>query len=142
MQIEHGDILEKGKGLIFIPVNQAGVLGAGLAKQFADKYPNLIYGYKLACMTGAISTNPIILDQFVMFPTKVHWSHKSSIQDMVIYLDIALLLIGRSYIHNEISVPKLGCGLGGVDWNEFKPILVSKLETFERRYQKTAYLFE
>lgn len=142
MQVVRGDILKDGRGVIFIPVNKKGVMGAGLAKQFADAYPDLVYWYKQYCETGAIDDAICIADQFLFFPTKNHWKEKSDARMIFDRLEYYLMLLGRSHAINELSVPKLGCGLGGLDWKVVRPPIVKQLETFERRYNKRVYLFE
>lgn len=41
-----GDILDVTKGIIVQQVNCFGVMGAGLAKQIRDKWPNVYYDYE------------------------------------------------------------------------------------------------
>jgi len=37
------------------PVNTAGVMGAGLAKQFADRHPEMLSAYQAACRQGQLT---------------------------------------------------------------------------------------
>jgi hypothetical protein len=131
-----GDILTSGADLILIPVNTVGVPGAGLAKQWADKYPEQAKVYKDACKPDADSRlsvehpiligarNPANRDHFLykddfffwMFPTKNHYREQSTYK-MVHQGLIRLRSCLDSW--NEpgvIAIPKLGCGLGGLDW--------------------------
>jgi len=60
---------------IVIPVNCVGVMGAGLAKQFADKYPELEKSYRQCCLDRSISIGHCVLEdsshgKFIYFPTK------------------------------------------------------------------------
>lgn len=123
-----GDILESDADLIVIPVNQQGVFGAGLAKQFKDEYPELVTLYqeyledayedehKLAMVR--LIGSPI----FMMFPTKVHWKDKSSLKDIGVKLDIVFDMLKDSLHHPDtgilpirhVAIPMLGAGLGGL----------------------------
>lgn len=31
----------------------------------------------------------------------------------------------------NIAIPKLGCGLGGLDWNKVRPLIVEKLSAID-----------
>jgi O-acetyl-ADP-ribose deacetylase (regulator of RNase III)/uncharacterized protein YeaO (DUF488 family) len=46
---EEGDLLEKKEGFILQQVNCRGVMGAGLAKAIADKYPVVLEQYSKVC---------------------------------------------------------------------------------------------
>ena len=47
-----GNILESDAEALVNPVNCVGVMGAGLAKQFKAKYPEMFDKYKELCKQG------------------------------------------------------------------------------------------
>jgi O-acetyl-ADP-ribose deacetylase (regulator of RNase III) len=56
----------------------------------------------------------------INFPTKRHWRGKSRMDDVEAGLR-ALVEEVRQRDIRSIAVPPLGCGLGGLDWNEVRP---------------------
>lgn len=47
-----GNLLESDAEALVNPVNCVGIMGAGLAKQFKDKYPDMFDRYKELCRQG------------------------------------------------------------------------------------------
>ncbi|MCZ2224448.1 MAG: macro domain-containing protein [Chitinophagales bacterium] len=59
------------------------------------------------------------------FPTKNHFSEKSNIK-LIESSAINLLNYVNKYNLKYICLPKVGCGLGGLDWhNDIKPLLIN-----------------
>ena len=118
------------------PVNCVGVMGAGLALEFRKRYPQMYEEYKDLCGRGRfgigeiqiVKVNPSGHKYIINFPTKRHWNEPSQLN----YIEIGLkrllpdLMTGSI---NSIAFPALGCGLGGLDWeNEVKPLMLRYLE--------------
>ena len=128
-QIIRSSILDSDCYGLVNPINCVGVMGAGLAKQFRDKYPEMFKAYSMACgedkvKVGAVwpwsnyslYPKPESIKIIIGFPTKNHWRHPSRIE----YIETGLLSL-RKYLQrtemDSVAVPALGCGLGGLDWN-------------------------
>ena len=113
------------------PVNCAGTMGAGLAKQFARLHPEILQPYRQACLTGKLrpghvmlqpltrNTNPILI---VQFPTKDHWNGGSRLQwiqdglaDMYPQLEEAQI--------TSLALPALGTGYGLLPWEHVKALI-------------------
>src|SRR6185436_21102554 len=58
----------------------------------------------------------------INFPTKRHWKGKSRIEDIQIGLESLVREVRQRNI-KSIAIPPLGCGLGGLDWNEVRPLI-------------------
>jgi O-acetyl-ADP-ribose deacetylase (regulator of RNase III) len=58
----------------------------------------------------------------INFPTKRHWKGKSRIEDIALGLK-ALTEEVRSRNIKSIAIPPLGCGLGGLVWNDVRPMI-------------------
>lgn len=138
-------------GTIVLPVNTAGVMGAGLARQAFERYPDIlcVYQHDLAdgsLMIGSVtycevlsSTNPGDWQQFILFPTKTDWRLPSEL----FYIGAGLYdlqnKVGFSYdtIRN-LHVPALGCGLGGLN---FEHVLIL-MYTFLNHLEIPVYVYE
>lgn len=119
------DILKSDAELILIPVNCVGVMGAGLAKQFKEKFPHLYSQYRKLCESNAIDVGkePVVLcGKWCMFPTKKHWKNPSKLE----YIESGLKKLSETE-YKTIAVPKLGCGCGGLNWNDVKQLVIKYL---------------
>lgn len=112
--------------IIVNPVNIDGIMGKGLAKEFKDRFPNHFIQYKRLCNDNELTIgNPkLIFDQrlIYLFPTKIHWKDNSQLD----WIDQGLEFIKNNWnsTYKSISFPKLGCGLGGLNWNDVKCLFV------------------
>lgn len=116
-----GNIFNSECEYIVIPVNCVGAMGKGLAKEFSQREPHLIIAYRLACNDRVLNiSNPILLENYVLFPTKIHWKDSSNIE--WIKSNLIKLYQHHNYIQS-IAIPKLGCGEGGLQWENVKPFI-------------------
>ncbi|QFT95953.1 Macro domain protein [Roseovarius sp. THAF8] len=112
-------------------VNTVGVMGKGLAAAFKERYPDMFGEYKALCKKGDLLPGSFWLwkgpDQWVLnFATKKHWRNPSKIE----YVRDGLLEFRAKYEAmgiREIAFPRLGCGNGGLDWEEVRPLMVEML---------------
>ena len=119
-----GSIFDSDTQAIVNPVNTVGVMGAGLAKEFRMKFPNMYREYLSLCyggrmMPGCVKYVKDIDKIIVLFPTKRHWRDPSKLS----YVEEGLDHFCRTYaIHGiqSVAFPKLGCGLGGLEWNDVR----------------------
>lgn len=52
IQLVTGNLLDSNCDILINTVNCVGVMGAGIAKQFKDRYPRMFKQYKLDCSNG------------------------------------------------------------------------------------------
>lgn len=133
-----GDIFTTICKTIVIPVNMVGVMGAGLALECKLRYPEVFENYVEQCKKSTLW--PILYTfknrekNILLFPTKRNFKNKSSI-------DLIKEILGLMNQCNEpiinyyesLAIPKLGCGLGGLDWKEVKPIIISGLNNLSQK---------
>lgn len=108
-------------------VNTVGVMGKGLASAFKSRYPEMFRQYRKLCKEGKFEVGQLWLwkgpDQWVLnFPTKKHWRNPSKLS----YIEAGLRkLVGQYELRGirEIAFPRLGCGHGGLDWNDVRPMM-------------------
>jgi len=96
-----------------IPVNKVGVMGAGLAKQFAQKFPQYVTAYKDWCKTP--TTQLLVIDRFIFLPTKNHWRENSDLKTVLGNVRVMYTSFIPHDQGKSVSIPLVGAGLGGLD---------------------------
>src|ERR1039457_2711437 len=128
-----GDLLRADVEALVNTVNTVGVMGKGIALQFKQAFPDNYRAYEAACKRGEVELGKMFVfcrDTFdnprviIIFPTKKHWRGKSRIKDIESGLRALIETIKDKRIRS-IAVPPLGCGNGGLDWNEVRPRIES-----------------
>ncbi len=135
IEFKTGNMLAERVEALVNTVNCVGVMGRGIALQFKKAYPINFKEYAAACKREEVQPGQMFTIQvsrltdpkyIVNFPTKRHWKGKSRIEDIEAGLQSLVLEIERLGIQS-IAVPPLGCGLGGLDWQEVKPLIETYL---------------
>ena len=112
------------------PVNCVGVSGAGLARQFARRYPENDRLYRQACKEGRVTPGRGLITEtgldsprrIVNFPTKRHWRDESRLSDIALGLrNLRRELLRRDI--RSVALPALGVGLGGLAWRDVREII-------------------
>lgn len=127
-----GDVFDSGCAALVNPVNCVGVMGAGLALQFKHKFPKNFDFYKSICRCNALFPGiPLIFEEkgvFVInFPTKSNWKEDSKLYYIERGMPLLVNLIVALNIPS-VAIPKLGCGLGNLDWEDVKPLVYQAFE--------------
>lgn len=128
----HGNIFDSPCPILVNPVNCVGVMGAGLAKEFKDRYPGMFSIYKTYCKNNLLNPGKIAIvvadlesdKRILLFPTKQHWQDQSKLEWIEDGLQELAMQIYSGIITDPIAMPKIGCGLGGLDWDsQVKPLI-------------------
>lgn len=119
-------------------------MGKGIALQFKQKWPENFRVYEKACKAGEVQPGKMLLHHLgklagrpyfiINFPTKKHWRAKSQIEFILSGLDDLVRLIQEHEIRS-IAIPALGCGNGGLDWSQVRPIIEQKLSVLDNSVQ-------
>ncbi len=116
-------------------VNCQGVMGKGIALAFKERFPNNFEIYKRACDNGTMKIGEVLLVQekgktIVNFPTKDSWRKKSTYEFISQGLESLAKVIVEEKI-TSISIPPLGCGNGGLDWNKVEALIFTAFEKLD-----------
>jgi len=145
--IKKGDILKSDAEALINTVNCKGVMGRGIALQFKKKFPENFAAYKRACDSQEVTLGKMFVFDMgkmfnpryiINFPTKNHWRASSQIEDIAAGLN-ALVAVVKDRKIKSIAIPPLGCGLGGLDWTDVRPMI---LRAFEDLNEVQVLLFE
>jgi O-acetyl-ADP-ribose deacetylase (regulator of RNase III) len=136
LKLKRGNLLEENTEALVNTVNCVGVMGKGIALQFKQAFPENFKQYQKACRKHevqpgrmfTVTTRSLLNPRYIInFPTKRHWRQKSLIEDIKAGL-AALVQEVQSLGIQSIAIPPLGCGNGGLDWADVKPLIVSAFE--------------
>jgi O-acetyl-ADP-ribose deacetylase (regulator of RNase III) len=134
VQVVRGDLLKQDDvDAIVNTVNCVGVMGKGIALQFKNKWPNNFKRYAAACKANEVRTGKMFVfdagayarpNFIINFPTKDHWRGNSKIEFI---RDGLVDLIAQIKLLNirSIAIPPLGCGNGGLNWSDVRPLIVA-----------------
>lgn len=142
-----GDIFNTKAEMIAVPVNVYGVSGAGMAKFVRERFPFEMSQYAQACRRKYLTLGSVFFVRclednehifnvpkfLVMFPTKNHWTKPSELW-MIEKSAHALARQSKFFPVKTIALPKVGCGLGGLDWKDVKPVLIREFKKKEQTF--------
>jgi O-acetyl-ADP-ribose deacetylase (regulator of RNase III) len=124
---ETGDLFDLGLPAIGHGVNCRGVMGAGIAKIFRSKYPDMYHAYVNLCEQGEVRAGGIVAwkepdvmiynlaSQISPGADATLWAVASSVR-------LALMNCAGNGIP-ALGLPRIGCGIGGLDWPDVKSIM-------------------
>ena len=128
-----GNLLEADAEVLVNTVNTVGVMGKGIALQFKQAFPDNYKAYMKAYRKEelklgkilVVSTGQFINPKYIFnFPTKRHWRCNARLEDIELGLKDLVGLVQELQIQS-IAIPPLGCGFGGLNWSEVKPLIES-----------------
>lgn len=102
-------------------------LGAGVAKQIADKWPNirsnLFTVAKWECRDTLKPGSCYMIDRICNLVTKEKCYHKPTLDAIKCALeDLVVCMLDGGY--RQVAMPMIGCGLDKQSWEDVFPIIV------------------
>ncbi|MDM7461274.1 MAG: macro domain-containing protein [bacterium] len=146
IRLKQGDLFQSDAEAWVNTVNTQGVMGKGLAYEFKKRFPQNHRFYEEACKNGQMRIGKVLVfpteqltPQYIFnFPTKQHWRSKSKLEYIRDGLqDLAQAV--RQYGVRSIAIPPLGCGQGGLRWDEVRALIE---ETFAQMPDVEVQLYE
>ena len=126
MEIINDDIFNCKEDIICHQVNCQGVMGSGLAKQIKEKYPEVFKGYYHYCKTQELKDifgTALICEGSDKYIANLFGQDKYGTDKQ--YTDYDALKQALTELKDfakeknlSVAIPyKMGCGLGGGNWN-------------------------
>ncbi len=129
------------------PINCKGAMGKGLALDFKKLFPLNFSYYKKQCTARNVKPGTMLVYKTMLvkrspnfiinFPTKDDWKNPSELQFIADGLKHLVQVCIEENI-TSIAIPQLGCGLGGLDWEVVRPMII---EAFINQPQITVFLW-
>ena len=122
LKIVQSNIFTSSADAIVNPVNCKGTMGKGLAADFKQKFPRNFETYKKSCEEDWLKPGRILTFSeegkvIYNFPTKDDWKKPAEYIFIELGLNALVIECLRSKI-KSISLPPLGCGLGGLSFGK------------------------
>jgi O-acetyl-ADP-ribose deacetylase (regulator of RNase III) len=134
-----GNLLDAQTEALVNTVNEMGVMGKGIALMFREAFPANTIAYETACKNGEVNVGKMFITEnralsgprwIINFPTKKHWRHPSKFEWVQNGLEDLKRVIEERKI-KSIALPPLGCGNGGLEWNQVRPAIESALSSLK-----------
>jgi O-acetyl-ADP-ribose deacetylase (regulator of RNase III) len=134
-----GNLLTAEAEALVNTVNEVGVMGKGIALMFREAFPVNMQEYEEACKAGNVHVGEMLVTEnnalvgprwIINFPTKKHWRHPSKMEWIQSGLKDLARVIEEKGIRS-IALPPLGCGQGGLEWQQVRPEIERALSSLE-----------
>ncbi len=121
-------VFNVGADAIVNTINTMGTMGAGLALEFALRYPEMLEDYKKKCEANEIRVGTVYYCKvengplIINFPTKKHYALPSNIR----WIEEGLKNFADTYKDYNITsaaFPRLGCSNGKLSWDDVRPLM-------------------
>ena len=123
-----GDLFEADVDAFAHGCNTGGKMGAGIAREFKRKFPQMYKDYKARCAKAEFNPGEGYIYLNERKPHIINLATQASLGGAEIeFVDNALRWLAKNYqIHGlkSIAMPKIASGLGRLNWElDIKPIL-------------------
>jgi O-acetyl-ADP-ribose deacetylase (regulator of RNase III) len=123
MSVTHtiGDLIQSDEEFIAHGCNTKGAMGAGIARVIARQYPEVERVYSAHCRTRDFvvgSCLPVRVDDRTVFNLGTQEFPGADASYWGIMLSFGNLFEHcRAHGIERVAIPRIGCGIGGLDWN-------------------------
>lgn len=149
IQTVKGDIFESDVDIIVHQVNCCGTMGAGIAKQIRNRFPNTFANYRKLCestrpehLIGHNLYTAEMLDERRVIVANIFgqngfgrsrlFTDYDALNQCFARLAKDALSLKTRGLPNKIGIPyKIGCGLGGGDWSIVSEIISCHLSDLD-----------
>lgn len=147
IHVTSGNLLEARVDALVNTVNTVGVMGKGIALMFKEAFPTNFRLYASACERDEVRIGQMFVSEgpglngprwIINFPTKKNWRNKTRLE----WIEEGLADLRRVILEKKIrsiAIPPLGCGNGGLDWRDVRPLIEQALDELE---DVEIYLYE
>lgn len=110
--------------------NTLGIMNAGIAKRFKEEYPDMFREYLSYCRSGLFSPGNVHFynglkkdkPRVVNIATQLDLEGGAQLD----YIEQGFTQVRENYRRwgiKSLGMPKIGCGLGGLDWKDVSEIV-------------------
>src|SRR5690606_32303086 len=105
-------------------------MGAGIAAECKKRYPTMHKQYNALCNNGGLQPGDAFVWQgkeatVFNLATQQHWKTNATLRAVENSVTKMLKLAEQMSIE-EIVMPRIGAGLGGLEWSDVKSLLIER----------------
>lgn len=147
MAVAEGNILDTAISNIAYGANTISFIKAnGTMRRFSKHFPGLSKEYRKACLDGRMDVGGTLLyyskerrKSLFILGTQSFPGPFASVKNVEESLEQALQIIKTDELfENELAIPAIGCGSGGLSWKKVEPVVKRLSEKY--RVKVTVYL--
>lgn len=125
--LKEGDLFTSNAPAYGHGVNTSGVMGKGIAPLFKHQFPGMFDKYRSACRNGALrpgevfiwsASTPIVYN----IASQSTPGRTAQMDWLESGMDFALWDASKRGFRT-LAVPRIGCGIGGLNWLQVEPLL-------------------
>lgn len=125
--LQEGDLFASGLPALAHGCNCQGVMGAGIAVQFRERWPRMYAEYRRRCSVGEFRLGDVMMWRDIGWAmpfspvtifnlaTQDRPGPDARLDALTVSVARMLLLAGRNGI-TAVGMPMIGCGIGGLEW--------------------------
>jgi O-acetyl-ADP-ribose deacetylase (regulator of RNase III) len=127
-----GDLFDMDLPAIGHGVNCVGIMGAGIARVFRDKYPDMFAAYKIRCAFHRLHPGQVMSwnagNQMILnLATQFYPGADATLGDVDAAVKQALRFCEKEGIAS-LGLPRIGSGIGGLRWEDVRKIMKDAAE--------------
>jgi O-acetyl-ADP-ribose deacetylase (regulator of RNase III) len=131
-----GNVLDVAEGIIAHGCNALGVMGAGIAKQVKQRYPEAFRVYKQAERESGLVLGDVSFAQVghklwianIITQERIYGAKGECLADLdAIEAGFAKVAIKARELGLRVEMPLVGCGLAGGEWADVQPRILAGL---------------
>jgi O-acetyl-ADP-ribose deacetylase (regulator of RNase III) len=126
-----GNLFESSADAFAHGCNTQGKMGAGIAKDFQSRFPEMYQDYLQRCKVGNLHPGTGYLFQNEQKPHIINLITQSDGPAQIPYVDTAFAWLSKVKEVSSVAIPKIASGLGSLDWNIVQLLLEKNLGTSE-----------
>ncbi len=135
LKVTESTVFNTGADCIVNTINCVGIMGKGIALEFALRYPKLEEAYISDCKKKLIHTGQVYFyeidgQKIINFPTKFHFKYPSQ----MVWIEQGLQYFVNNYKKwgiKSIAFPLLGANNGGLNKNEVQELMKKYLSSLD-----------
>ncbi|MGM7645738.1 macro domain-containing protein [Nocardia sp. JW2] len=115
--------------------NCAGAMGRGIATEFKRRWPEMYEEYRVRCRDGRLTPGSVFVwqcDDVTVYNlgTQAHWRGKATLPAIVSSVGAMLAHADEADLR-RIGVPRIGAGLGGLEWSDVEGAIMPVIESHD-----------
>ncbi len=126
-----GDLFTSTAEVLAHGVSTRGIMGRGIAREFHSRFPEMYQDYLQRCQEERLHPGEGYLFRNPIAPHVLNLITQDKGLATVEYLSSAFEWLSQSYSQLGIEVvamPRIGAGLGGLEWDVVKEIIEHKFD--------------